>query len=305
VTDSDMWVIIDTETTGLRNPVYPVEIAAQRMQGWNPSGDPWRALLDFNVPIDPIAERIHGYSREYLHEHGIKPIEAFRSLADYAGSEPIVAYNLPFDWNRVLAPTIQHLHVRCSLHEGFCALSLTRNVVPAMPDFKLKTVIKTFELAEKQQHHAGDDVAALALFLSRYLGPHLTRSSVVGYTKVARCAQGVLSAPPLPIPEKERRSRKRKPDKEDLFAVGELVGICRAIMLDEHVTDEEANFLARWLEDCPHSSDPPFNRIFETIRGIVADGKVTEDERSLLAASIEQVVQWKTRPGEIESPSDT
>jgi DNA polymerase-3 subunit epsilon len=31
--DAD-WLIIDTETTGLFDPIYVIEVAAQRMHGW-------------------------------------------------------------------------------------------------------------------------------------------------------------------------------------------------------------------------------------------------------------------------------
>ena len=30
------WVILDTETTGVFDPIFIIEIAAQRMNGWNP-----------------------------------------------------------------------------------------------------------------------------------------------------------------------------------------------------------------------------------------------------------------------------
>lgn len=296
--DNEMWAIIDTETTGLRNPVYPVEISAQTMRGWNTVGDPWTSLLNFNVPIDPFAEKMHGYSREYLREYGAKPMQALQSLADYLQSYPLVAYNLPFDWSRVLAPTIERMHIRCDMQQGFCALNLTRNVVPAMPDFKLKTVITTFGLAEKQIHHATDDVSALSLFLSKYVGPHLTSAGVIGYKKVVRCAQGMITVPPLEVPAKQNRKRKTKPVTGDLFAIGELVGICRAIAMDRHITDEEVNFLAQWLENCPRSSDPPFRVIYDTIHEIVSDGQITEDERSRLSASVDNVIKWKQEQAE-------
>jgi len=49
--DNDQWVIIDTETTGLSTPVWAVEIAAQKMQGWKVDGEPFRMLLNHNFDI--------------------------------------------------------------------------------------------------------------------------------------------------------------------------------------------------------------------------------------------------------------
>ncbi len=60
------WLIVDTETDGVRWPIHAVEIAAQRMRGWRRGGEPFSILLNHDVPIDPGAQAIHGYSREYL-----------------------------------------------------------------------------------------------------------------------------------------------------------------------------------------------------------------------------------------------
>ena len=34
----DEWVLIDTETNGLKAPIYTVDLAAQLMRGWEPVG---------------------------------------------------------------------------------------------------------------------------------------------------------------------------------------------------------------------------------------------------------------------------
>jgi DNA polymerase III epsilon subunit-like protein len=41
------WVILDTETTGFSAPIFVVELAAQKMKGWEPDGQPFRSLLKF------------------------------------------------------------------------------------------------------------------------------------------------------------------------------------------------------------------------------------------------------------------
>jgi hypothetical protein len=46
--DND-WVLIDTETTGFVPPIIVVELAAQRMRGWEPQGAPFRRLLNQNA----------------------------------------------------------------------------------------------------------------------------------------------------------------------------------------------------------------------------------------------------------------
>ena len=100
--DTDEWVVIDTETTGLSDPVWAVEIAAQRMRGWRADGEPFRVLLNHDVEIEPEAEALHGYSRAFLRKHGENPATAHEWFRSYAGSRPVISYNRAFDWNRVL-----------------------------------------------------------------------------------------------------------------------------------------------------------------------------------------------------------
>lgn len=288
------WVVIDTETTGLKNPIYPVEIAAQTMVGWEPSGAPFRILLDFDVPIERTAEKIHGYSREYLKEHGTKPEDGLGMFMRYAENVPVVAYNLSYDLGRVLWPTLERIGWNPSPAPGFCALNLTRRVVPCLPNFKLKTVVKTLGIGEDQTHHAGEDVGFVVSLLSRHLGPHLTRANVTDFDAVAACSEGRLEVPPLEVvpPAKKRRTKKAQHDPETIFAMGELVGICRMIVMDRRYTADEINFLAKWLESCPSAGVSPISDVFDLIQTIVADGVVTKEEQRQLTEAIEEVLAW-------------
>ncbi|MEI6035648.1 MAG: exonuclease domain-containing protein [Verrucomicrobiae bacterium] len=71
--NNEQWIILDTETTGLSEPISVVEIAAQRMRGWERDGEPFQILLNHDVPIESQAEAVHGHSRSYLREHGEDP----------------------------------------------------------------------------------------------------------------------------------------------------------------------------------------------------------------------------------------
>ena len=292
--NGEKWVVIDTETTGLKNPVYPVEIAAQTMVGWEPSGPPFRVLLNFDVPIERMAEKIHGYSREYLRERGARPEDGLRSFLQYADSLPIAAYNLSFDLGRVLYPTLDRIGWNPPAVPSLCALNLTRRVVPQLPNFKLKTVIKTLGIGQDQSHRASDDVGLVVSLLSRHLGPHLTNASVIGFDSVVACSDGRRDIPPLEFapPAKKRRTKKVTRDPETLFAMGELVGICRMIVMDRRFTADKVNFLADWLERCPSAGVQPISGLFNLVQSIVADRVVTRDEQRQLNDAIEQVLAW-------------
>ena len=101
--DAD-WVLIDTETTGLTAPIIVVELAAQRMRGWEPQGAPFRRMLNQNADISSEASRVHGYTREILERDGEPAIDVYRDFAAYTDDLPIVSYNLKYDLDDVLKP---------------------------------------------------------------------------------------------------------------------------------------------------------------------------------------------------------
>jgi len=35
------WILLDTEAAGLTAPIFEVELAAYRMRGWEPDGEPF------------------------------------------------------------------------------------------------------------------------------------------------------------------------------------------------------------------------------------------------------------------------
>ena len=71
------WLLLDTETTGFKPPIYVVELAAQRMRGWEPEGPPFVRLLDHGVAILPEAARVNGYTREILERDGEPPLAVY------------------------------------------------------------------------------------------------------------------------------------------------------------------------------------------------------------------------------------
>ena len=71
--DRTHWILLDTETTGIKAPVYVVELAAQRMRGWEPDGPPFQRMDNHGVEIPPEASRVNGYTREILERDGDPP----------------------------------------------------------------------------------------------------------------------------------------------------------------------------------------------------------------------------------------
>jgi len=204
------WVIVDTETDGCRAPIHIVEICAQRMRGWEPCGAPFRVWLDHDVPIPREVVAIHGYTREFLREHGSDPRAAHRALGDYAGGLPFVAHNLAFDWDRCLVPEWTRLDLlelaatefRLSAEtplppltqanalgrRGFCSVALARRVLgkEEVRGHGLQTLRAHFGLnAAGSAHQALGDVQTTVELLRDVLAPRLHRAGMEDFHTIA------------------------------------------------------------------------------------------------------------------------
>ena len=167
------WVLLDTETNGIQAPIYVVEIGAQKMKGWLPDGPPFRRLLNHNANISPEASRVNGYTREILERDGDDPLAVYRDFAAYAGQVPLVAYNLAFDWDKVLLPEWQRLGLGPIGQRGWCALELARRLLDPVPagNCKLQTLRQFYRLPERGAHTALGDVQTVVDLLGTVLRP--------------------------------------------------------------------------------------------------------------------------------------
>jgi len=167
------WIILDTETTGLKAPVHVVELAAQRMRGWGPEGAPFCRMLNHGVEIPPEASRVHGYTQAILERDGESPHDVYAAFADYVGERPLVAYNLRYDLDEVLRPEWARLGIDPIGRAGFCALQLAQRLLDPVPagNHKLQTLRQFYRLPQRGAHTALGDVETVADLLRQVLRP--------------------------------------------------------------------------------------------------------------------------------------
>ncbi|MFA5265927.1 MAG: exonuclease domain-containing protein, partial [Opitutaceae bacterium] len=184
------WLLLDTETTGLVAPIYVVELAAQRMCGWEPVGEPFRKLLNQNQDIPPEAARVHGYTREILERDGEPPQDVYAAFASYAGSRPLVSYHLKYDLDDVLQPEWKRLNVAPIGRSGFCALRLAQRLLDPVSagNCKLQTLRQYYRLTERGAHTASGDVATVADLLANVLRPIAEQRGLTTWKKVTAYA---------------------------------------------------------------------------------------------------------------------
>lgn len=204
------WVIVDTETDGLCAPIHIVELAAQRMQGWEPVGEPFRMFLNHNVPIPPEAFAVHGYSREFLRKNGNDPRAVHAAFREYADGCPVVAHNLSYDWNRCLRPEWARLGIPPIGSRGFCTLTLSRRLLPGIGGYRLDALKERFALITNRSHEALSDVFTVVELFRKIHRERLEQAGLVSFeaiatfaalTPIAKC-RAILEGEPLRLKTK-------------------------------------------------------------------------------------------------------
>ena len=180
------WILVDTETTGLSAPIFVVELAAQKMRGWEPYGAPFRRLINQNADIPPEASRVHGYTREILERDGDPAAAVYREFSLYVEDRPIVSYNLDYDLEEVLKPEWLRLGIEPIGISGFCALRLAQRLLDPVPagNCKLQTLRQFYRLPERGAHTALGDVQTVSDLMAHVLRPIAERRGVNSWPDV-------------------------------------------------------------------------------------------------------------------------
>lgn len=173
MTDTTHWLLLDTETTGFSAPIFAVDLAAQRMRGWEREGEPFRRLLNHGCEIPAEAARVNGYTREILERDGSPPTEVYREFREYAGALPVVAYHLEFDWDKVLVPEWRRLGIPPIGGRGWCALKLAQRLLDPVSagNCKLQMLRQFYRLPERGAHTALGDVETVIDLMQQVLRP--------------------------------------------------------------------------------------------------------------------------------------
>jgi DNA polymerase III epsilon subunit-like protein len=183
--NSDTWTLVDTETDGLWDPIFVIEIAAQRFQGLMPVGAPFRVFINHGIEIPEAATAVHGYTTDFIKANGIDPKEAYAAFREYVGDSYIAAHYLIFDWDRVLVPELTRLRESPIGKRGFCTWFLSRRSLPEFRTHKLDYLRDVFTLNCSGAHTAKGDVEAVTDLLSRVVFPRLSRVGITDIIAIA------------------------------------------------------------------------------------------------------------------------
>jgi hypothetical protein len=88
-------------------------------------------------------------------------------------------------------------------------------------------------------------------------------------------------------------------------AFDQLKGMCCGVLADGKVTDEEAEFVRRWIDqNAAVERVWPFTEIARRVRAVFADGVITEEERDELREIMDEIIGGRLlpSPGNGEAP---
>ena len=300
------WVVIDTETDGLYEPIHVVELSGQLMEGWERIGEPFQMLLNHNVRIPAEAVALHGYTQEYLSRHGQDPRQVHAAFREYARDYPLVAHNLSYDWNRCLEPEWARLGVPKVGQRGFCCMMLARRLVPEARSYRLDALKECFQLTPGQSHRAKSDVLTVVELFQKVYRQRLepagldTFDAIAGFAKrtpVAKCLDMVRgrakAATPPPLPKDEwyyldaaRNPHGPLPARQVFENTGpESIYVWREGMADWVVSRECPEFLASCqspnaIQPAPRkfAAEKTMSELIGLCRGLIADEKITTAE---------------------------
>lgn len=147
------YVILDTETTGLKSPAGVVEFSARRICGETLEElEHTTSLCNPGLPIEPGAQAIHGIS-----EMDIMDAPLIQDVFKLEGPVVAIAHNWAYD-SRFLSQHIDHLS------GSLCTLVLARKLITDSENHKLGTLAAHLKLEVGTAHRAaGDTLTTLGL----------------------------------------------------------------------------------------------------------------------------------------------
>lgn len=156
----ETWVAIDLETTGL-DPSSDriIEIGAMRVENGAVAGR-FSQLVRLDKPLPASVRELTGISDGMLAEEGIPEKEALDLFWQFAGRDPLVGYNLPFD--------MEFLRAACARYGGTLPanrcidlLQIARRRVFGLSSYKLAALAEYFSLSASGTHRALADCELL------------------------------------------------------------------------------------------------------------------------------------------------
>lgn len=160
------FVVIDTETTGLRPGADRViEVAAVRIRAGRITKS-FQSLLNPQRRLPPFIERFTGITQEMVNEAPVAAL-VMPALLEFIDGAPLVGHNVGFDLN-FLTHEADRLDLSFPI-DGFDTIPLARRFLPGLKRFKLDMVAAYLHIQTANRHRAFGDAEVTAEVFLRIL----------------------------------------------------------------------------------------------------------------------------------------
>jgi DNA polymerase-3 subunit epsilon len=151
------FISFDIETTGFITGVDKiVELGAVRFIDGEVEGV-FSTLIDPGIPIPEAATRVNGITNEMV--AGKPEIDRIMGpFAEFCGGDILVAHNAPFDYQFIVSDIVR---LESPAPKGVIldTLSISRKVIPGLPNYKLGTLVQHLDIPASGFHRAEEDAS--------------------------------------------------------------------------------------------------------------------------------------------------
>lgn len=158
-------VVFDVESTGTDvTSDEIIQIAAIKIDSKGNIIDTYEKFIKPNKKVGASA-KVHGFTDEYLTEHGLPKEEVLREFREYTKDKIIVGHNVQYDIN-IFTSELSREGIGAPLFKGFYdTLDIYRRFYPTsneynIKNYKLEHLSEVFKTKHKPSHNAIDDITA-------------------------------------------------------------------------------------------------------------------------------------------------
>lgn len=256
------YTVIDLETTGLSTKTCEIiELAAVKVRN-NEIIDTYSTLIKPNKEIPDIVTQKTNITNEMV-ENAPQIDNKFQEYLDFIGDDVILGHNIDTYDLPILRRYCEDLHLYPLNNNSLDTLKFSHKCDIDVPDYKLTTLTKHFNIEHKNSHRA----------LADCIANH----------ECYQCLQEFYN-PDLTLKCKSSGTRKYNTRfSDETKQLQELNVLVMEITCDNILTEDEILFLNNWLERNKHlSGNYPFDTISKAVSEVLEDGIITNEEKAFL-----------------------
>lgn len=163
---NDNIIVFDVESTGVNIAKDEIiQIAAIKL---NYKGEEIDRFVKFIKPKNTVGDsvNVHGFSDEFLNANGEEKRKVLTDFANFAKDSVIVGHNVQFDINILRSELERNSLPQFNFIEFYDTLDIYRRFYPELTNHKLSTLSNIFQVQNKPDHNAINDILATAELLT-------------------------------------------------------------------------------------------------------------------------------------------